>query len=91
MKYVISYDIVDDTRRRNVVKFLLGVAYRVQKSVFEGCFSSDEIKNASEKLSKIIDKKTDSIRFYPLCESCNKKIQIIGTGVIIEKINYIII
>ena len=91
MKYAIAYDIVDDKRRRHVVKILLGVCYRVQKSVFEGFLSSDEITEITSRLSEVIDDKEDSIRFYPLCESCNKKIDMIGVGIMIEKIEYIIV
>ena len=91
MKYVIVYDIVDDKRRCHVVRILLGVCYRVQKSVFEGFLSSDELTNITAKLTKVIDSKEDSVRFYPLCEACNKKIDLIGVGIMIEKIEYIIV
>ncbi len=91
MKYAIAYDISDDKRRRHVVKILMGVAYRVQKSVFEGILSSDEIKEITTKLADIINPKQDSVRFYPLCESCNSKINMAGTGIMIEKINYIVV
>lgn len=91
MKYAIAYDIVDDKRRRHVVKILLGVGYRVQKSVFEGFLSSDELTQITAKLANMINIKEDSVRFYPLCESCNKKVGVIGVGVMIEKIDYIIV
>lgn len=32
---VVVYDIVEDKRRKNLVKFLEGFGFRVQKSVFE--------------------------------------------------------
>ena len=91
MKYVISYDVVDDRRRGRVVKALLGYAHRVQKSVFEGLFSGQEIVELREKLEKLIEPKEDSVRIYPLCGTCEPKVLISGQGCRIEEIEYVIL
>jgi len=44
-----------------------------------------------QKLEKIVDVKTDSVRMYPLCKDCEKKVEIIGTGKKVEETNYIIL
>ncbi|MCD6460506.1 CRISPR-associated endonuclease Cas2 [bacterium] len=91
MKYAIAYDITSNKRRNKVVKILMGCAYRVQKSVFEGFFTLNELNQIKIKLDKAINAKTDSIRFFPICDSCNKKIDIIGLGCKIESIDYLIV
>jgi len=91
MRCLISYDIVSNKRRQRVAKILLGYAYRVQRSVFEGIFSRKEFEECIEKLIDVIEKDEDSIRVYQLCDRCSKKIRISGTGKNIEEIDYIVI
>lgn len=91
MKYVISFDITGDRIRARVVKILSEFAYRVQKSVFEGLISKESLEEMRKKLEKVIDKKTDSVRIYPLCGKCEPEVKIIGIGVKVEQVDYIIL
>jgi CRISPR-associated protein Cas2 len=91
MKYIVSFDIVNDRIRTRVVKILSEYTYRVQKSVFEGLMSKDSLKEMKTKIENIIDKKKDSVRIYPLCGKCEPEVQIIGIGTKIEKVDYIIL
>jgi len=91
VKYVIAFDITVDRTRVRVVKVLSEYAYRVQKSVFEGLISKDSLEEMQAKLEKIINKKTDSIRIYPLCKKCEEEVKIIGIGVKVEQVDYIIL
>ena len=49
-KYLVSYDITSDKRRRKVVKILEGYGFRVQYSVFECELSSKQFKELSKRL-----------------------------------------
>jgi CRISPR-associated protein Cas2 len=91
MKYIISFDIVNDRIRSRVVKILSEYSYRVQKSVFEGLVSKESLEELTKKLEKIIDKKVDSVRMYPLCGKCEPEVKILGIGVKVEKVDYIIL
>ena len=91
MKYVISFDITGDRIRSRVVKILSEYAYRVQKSVFEGLISKESLEEMKMKIEKIIDGKTDSVRIYPLCGKCEPEVKIIGIGVKVEQVDYIIL
>ena len=91
MKISICYDIVSDRRRNRVVKILLGYGYRVQKSVFEAFVSKDDFQLLKERLKKEINLKEDSIRYFHLCEACDKKTEIQGIGKKIEEVQYIIL
>ena len=91
MKYVISFDVVEDRIRYQVVKVLREYGYRVQKSVFEGYYSQDEIKECKKKRYGIINCEEDSVRFYPLCKKCETEVGIQGIGKKIEELDYIIV
>lgn len=91
MKYVICFDITGDRIRTRVVKILSEFAYRVQKSVFEGLISKESLEEMNKKLEKVIDKKTDSVRIYPLCKKCEAEVKIIGVGIKVEEVDYIIL
>ncbi len=91
MKYAISYDISDDRVRYRTTKVLLEFGYRVQESVFEGFLSKDAVAELKGKIEKIIDRETDSVRLYPLCRDCEKKVEIMGVGKKIEETEYIVL
>ncbi len=74
---VISYDIIEDSRRNRVSKVLLDYGDRVQYSVFE-VSTPDKLPEIKERISKLIDRKEDNIRYYLLCRSCEEKKIVIG-------------
>ena len=74
---VISYDIVDDRRRNKVANILLDYGKRVQYSVFE----VDDIENLEEIMDKItvlMNQGEDNIRYYVLCQGCEKRKKVMG-------------
>lgn len=83
MMIVITYD-VDFTnpngvkRLRKVAKLCEQYGVRVQNSVFEIIMDSSQLVSFKTKLSEIIDKKTDSVRFYQLGNKWNGKIDVLG-------------
>jgi len=91
MKYVITFDISGDRIRSKVVKILSEYSYRVQKSVFEAIISKESLDEMEKKIEKIIDKKSDSVRIYPLCAKCESGVKITGVGTTVEKADYIIL
>ena len=89
--FLIAFDISSDKKRRKVVKILENIGMRVQKSVFE-CFLDDKqfVKNKN-KMDAVIDIKTDSIRYYQICENCRTAIKVSGKGVSNEEEDIIVI
>ncbi|WP_141050067.1 CRISPR-associated endonuclease Cas2 [Aliarcobacter cryaerophilus] len=73
MKYLITYDIENNKRRKKVSDELEAYGYRVNFSVFECELNKTKMKNLVKKLEELIDKKKDSLRFYHLCENCVPK------------------
>lgn len=83
MMIVLTYD-VDFTmpngakRLRKVAKLCEQYGVRVQNSVFEIMMDSSQLISFKSKISEIIDKKTDSVRFYCLGNKWENKIDILG-------------
>lgn len=82
---VVSYDIVDDRKRIRLAKFLKGYLDRVQKSVFEGVIADRRLEALKRGIEGRIDRTEDSVRIYTICERCVTSVEVIGTGVYVER------
>lgn len=79
MRVVISYDISDDKRRRQVSKIMEGHGYRVQYSVFECDLTVKQLRQLQKRLRPLVKtKEMDSVRFYPLPVDAVEKIEVMG-------------
>jgi CRISPR-associated protein Cas2 len=81
MRTVIAFDVSEDRRRYRLVKVLKAYATRVQKSVFE----APDLPRAAylrmrSQAERIVDPKTDSLRYYVLCGSCVDRVEHYGAG-----------
>ncbi len=81
MRWVISYDIVDDRRRRRLAHILESWGIRVQYSIFECDLTPKDQRSLSGLLQACLDVETDSLRWYPLCNNCLIKVASLGSGV----------
>lgn len=81
MRTVIAFDVSSDRRRYQVVRALLDVAVRVQKSVFEAAdLSEPAYLRLRSRLEGLVDPKTDSLRYYRLCGACAARVEHHGVG-----------
>lgn len=78
MFHAISYDISDDSRRNSISKILESYGTRVQFSLFECNLDIDKLAELMQKLEEIINPDEDSLRCYPLCNSCLENVRRIG-------------
>lgn len=78
MFYLICYDIVSDRRRIKVSKLLEAYGLRVQNSVFECVLDDKQYEHLSKRLLKLLNKRQDQIRFYPLSAHCRCKVVVLG-------------
>ena len=75
----VIYDISKDKIRRKVIKATEKAGlYRVQKSVFLGTLGKNTLDELSMEIDDLIDKKTDSVYIFPLCEADFKKVILKG-------------
>ena len=83
MLVLITYDVNTETaagkkRLRRVAKECVNYGQRVQNSVFECNLDAAKCREVKAILEKIIDKETDSLRFYYLGNSYKNKVEHIG-------------
>ena len=72
----IAYDISDNRKRAQVAKTLEGFGYRVQYSVFEAILTPTEYQQMKGAVSSVIDPTEDAVRYYTLCRSCCRRIEV---------------
>ncbi len=76
--YIIAYDIPNDKRRSKVHKLLCGYGSWTQFSLFECWLSRRQLLELQAKLARLLDTQSDSVRCYPLCASCQRKVITVG-------------
>jgi CRISPR-associated protein Cas2 len=80
MLILITYDVNTETpagrrRLRQVAKQCVNYGQRVQNSVFECVLDAAQFLVVKDKLLKIIDPATDSLRFYTLGNNYKNKVE----------------
>lgn len=83
MLILITYDVNTETsagrsRLRKVAKQCVNYGQRVQNSVFECQVDAVKYREIKAALEKIVDKDTDSLRFYNLGDKYKNKVEHIG-------------
>ncbi len=83
MLVLITYDVNTQTatgrkRLRKVAKECTNYGQRVQNSVFECQMDTTKCRQVKNILENIIDKETDSLRFYYLGDKYKNKVEHIG-------------
>ena len=75
----ILYDISINKPRSQVAKLCKEAGlYRVQKSVFLGSIARNRLDELSMQIEELIDKDTDSVYIFPMCEMDFKKVNLMG-------------
>ncbi|WP_298814698.1 CRISPR-associated endonuclease Cas2 [Chloroflexus sp.] len=83
MMVLITYDVNTESeagkrRLHKVAKVCQDYGQRVQKSVFECLVDAAQLRQLQARLERIIDKETDSIRYYYLGNEWRNRVQHIG-------------
>lgn len=86
MLVLVTYDVNTETksgqrRLRKVAKKCEAYGIRVQNSVFECFVDNAQYFQLKKELEEIIDKETDSLRFYQLGNKYKTKVEHIGAKV----------
>ncbi len=72
--YVVVYDIHDDKVRERVSKLLEKYGVRINFSVFECMFTEKQIETVQKNIGEKLDKRHDTVAYYPICLDCYTKI-----------------
>ncbi|MFQ6084422.1 MAG: CRISPR-associated endonuclease Cas2 [Candidatus Aminicenantia bacterium] len=75
----VVYDIVETKKRTKIARACKNYGlYRVQKSVFLGNISKNDIDELAVKCKDLIDVEKDSVYIFPMCEDDFKKVKLLG-------------
>jgi CRISPR-associated protein Cas2 len=75
----VLYDISENKPRSQVAKLCKQAGlYRVQKSVFLGTIIRNRLDELRMEIEDLIDKITDSVYIFPMCEPDFKKVNLLG-------------
>ena len=75
----IVYDISENKIRKKVSdKAIAEGLHRVQNSVFLGNIENNQIDEIVIYCENLIDKKTDSVYIFPMCQEDFQKVELIG-------------
>ena len=77
--YVVAYDIASDRRRTKVHKVLSGFGHWTQYSLFECYLSEKQYVQLRQLLDRCLEASQDTVRFYPLCQTCRNKVETVGS------------
>ena len=86
MFVIVSYDIVDDSKRNKIADILLDYGKRVQKSVFECDLNEKNLKQMIKEILMCVNLEKDSLRVYYLCSDCYEKIEYYGRQIVTDDV-----
>jgi CRISPR-associated protein Cas2 len=89
MRFIVAYDISSDSKRTKAAKILEDFGLRIQYSVFECDLNTKELNELKKRLSELINKKSDSVFFVPLCQSCYSKKIFLGMEFSVKQISFV--
>lgn len=75
--FVVSYDIINNKRRKKVADTLGEFGDRANKSVFECILTERQYTLLKDKIKAIVDAK-DCVLYYRLCENCRFRKEQLG-------------
>jgi len=86
---LVTYDVNTETekgkkRLRKVAKECQNYGQRVQNSVFECVLEPARLCKLKNRLSEIMDKNTDSIRYYSMGDDWKKRVEHVGAKASID-------
>ncbi len=88
---VVVYDISNDRRRTRLHKRLKDFGTPVQYSVFECLLDRDELGRMKQAVRRIIRPRIDHVRYYVICGSCRRKIEVTGRKEVTDDPDVIIV
>ncbi|MCC9078147.1 CRISPR-associated endonuclease Cas2 [Litorilinea aerophila] len=76
--YVIAYDIPSNRRRSRVHKILSAFGRWTQYSLFECFLNERDYLRLQAMLAEHLEDAKDSVRIYPLCGTCQERVETVG-------------
>jgi len=90
MHVLICYDISSNKTRARLRRVLKQLGLPTQKSVFECDLSLKEVTNVIAIAKNEINIENDSVRLYRICSRCSAKVDVLGQGIVVARMDFII-
>jgi len=81
---IVAYDIAEPKRLAKVAIVMKDYGCRVQKSIFEVTAKGGVLEEMKRRIGRIINTDEDGVKYYPVCEKCSGRLEIIGEGACID-------
>lgn len=78
--WIVSYDIADNRRRRQLDKLLLGLGDRHLESLFECWLRADQVPGVERRIRALLDPAADRLAMVPVCRDCQRRTRSHGLG-----------
>ena len=85
LTHIITYDISEDNRRSRVAAVLQAHGDRIQRSVFVCTLEPDTLRDLCDRLSQIINPRTDSLHVFRQCSACWDAIAVYGQATVTDQ------
>ena len=85
LTHVIAYDISEDARRAHVAAVLQAHGDRIQRSVFVCTLEAETLLELSDRLSQMINPRTDSLHIFRQCSACWDAVAVYGQATVTEE------
>ena len=82
LTHVVAYDISDDHRRARVAAVLQAYGDRIQRSVFVATIDTEQLNEARERISQIVNPETDSVYVFRQCGACWEAVGVHGQATV---------
>jgi CRISPR-associated protein Cas2 len=91
MRYIVAYDISDDSQRLKVASLLAGYGVRIQQSVFDCRLEVDELEAVLQEAGTRLAPGYDRIHAFARCDRCAAGTRTLGPErTVLEEPFYII-
>jgi len=79
MRYLVIYDITDDSLRLQVAETLkdYGLAH-IQYSAFLGALKRNQLNSLNVDLVRLIGEAVENVQIYPVCDMCFRGCRMVG-------------
>jgi CRISPR-associated protein Cas2 len=81
MLIIVAYDIADNKLRTRLFKLLKRFGQPVQFSVFECILTDVQFDRMRAEVARLLADEPNNIRYYDICEDCNRRVITIGKAV----------
>lgn len=88
---VVVYDVSNTKRRTKLHNRLKDFGTPVQYSVFECLLDTAQMQAMKKAVRRIIKVRLDSVRYYPLCADCLKKVEVTTGPEVLHETDLIIV